>query len=122
MIRVFVGLFFLMLMWGVFGMSSQAEAVEYTGYSLRDPFHDEFYQAEESQSVVRTSEGVQSSSFVLEGVVWNSKRPQAILNGKIVELGGKIGDAEIVAIDKKGVKIRRNGQEFYLTVTKRGLG
>lgn len=120
MTRVFVGLFCIMLMWQVFGVSPQAEAVQYTGYSLKDPFHEESYKGEEGHGVVKTKEGVQSSSFVLEGVVWNSKRPQAIMNGKIVELGGKIGDAEITAIDKKGVKIRTRGQEFYLTVKREG--
>ena len=122
MTRIFVRLFFIMLMWQVFGVSPRAEAVQYTGYALKDPFHEESYKGEEGRGVVRVEEGVQSPSFVLEGVVWNSKRPQAILNGKIVELGGKIGGAEIVAIDKKGVKIRTRGQEFYLTVKKRGIG
>ena len=109
-----------MLMWGVFGVSTRAEAVQYTGYSMRDPFRDEFYKAEDGGRVVNAGEGVRSSSFVLEGVVWNSKRPQAIVNGKIVELGGKIGDAKITAIDKKGVKIQTKEQEFYLTVKREG--
>ena len=119
MTRLLIGLFCLMV-WQVFGVSSQAEAVQYTGYSLRDPFYDESYGVEEGRGIVKTQEGVQSSPYVLQGVVWSSKRPQAILNGKIVELGGKIGDAEITAIDKKGVKIRTRGQEFYLTVKREG--
>ena len=87
-------------------------AVQYTGHKFRDPF-GEALLVSETAGEARGS----VSSFALEGFIWNAKYPEAIINGEIVGVGGKIGPAEILAIEKKGVKIRVRGEEIYLQVT-----
>lgn len=86
-----------------------AEAVQYNGYNYRDPF-----QSEQQMVTGEAGKKINLKSLSLEGFVWNSDKPQAIINGKIVKRGSKIGNAEVVDIQKEGVKLRYQGQEFYL--------
>ena len=76
---------------------------------LRDPFNFD------GAALDKPSEPVSSSNFRLEGLIWRSDRPQAIVNGKIVEPGARIGAAEVLEIGEKGVKMRQNGKEFVLS-------
>ena len=57
---------------------------------------------------------ISNITFTLEGLLWESDRPQAIVNGRIVEKGGNVQGAEVLAIDQKGVRMRYKGQEFIL--------
>jgi hypothetical protein len=95
---------FLMAMF----QASAVQAVQYTGFQHRDPFTDPERQSDNDR------EGFSVRSLNLEGFVWNSGKPQAIINGKVVKEGGKIGDAEVLQIGKDGVKMRYRGQEFLL--------
>ncbi len=47
-------------------------------------------------------------NFQISALIWNSDRPQAILNGQIVGIGDTLDDWTIVSINKTGVKIRQN--------------
>ena len=51
----------------------------------------------------------------ISGIVWNTERPQAIINGKVVAIGDKVSDSEIIAIDKTGVEILYQGQKFNIS-------
>ena len=44
----------------------------------------------------------------------DSKNAKAVINGKMVQVGSKVDGAEIIAIDKDGVKVRQNGKEIML--------
>ena len=48
------------------------------------------------------------------GIIWNSDRPQAIINGKVVEMGDEVNGLKIVKIEKTGVEL---GQAEGLTKT-----
>jgi len=50
----------------------------------------------------------------ISGLIWNSDRPQAIVNGQIVEVGGTIDSWKITDISKKGVEISYNDQTFLI--------
>lgn len=59
------------------------------------------------------------SKFIVTGLVWNSERPQAIINGVIVNVGDKIKvdktpDVDIVSIKKEGIDIIFNGVKATL--------
>jgi hypothetical protein len=83
--------------------------VTYEGASIRDPFQ---WASEPVKAEARKAVG--EMTFTLEGLVWRSDRPQAIINGQIVGKGGKIGTAEILDITEKGVKMQAKGQQFWL--------
>jgi hypothetical protein len=44
--------------------------------------------------------------FLLEGIIYNPSRPFAILDGKMYETGGRIGDFEVVKITPDTVSLK----------------
>ncbi len=54
-------------------------------------------------------------SLKVTGLVWNSKRPQAIINGQVVSAGETIGDVKIVNIRPDGVDVLF--QDKIITIT-----
>lgn len=89
--------------------SEQTATVRYEGQ--RDPFG-----VPAVRNIIKpdVKNEISNISFALEGLLWETERPQAIINGKIVEKGDNVQGAEVLAIDKKGVRMRYKGQEFIL--------
>ena len=57
------------------------------------------------------------SFFHLTGTsILNDNQKYAFINRKMVELGGTIHGAEVIAIEEKKVVLRRNGHDFVLTL------
>ena len=52
----------------------------------------------------------------IQGLVWNTHRPQAIINDQIFEIGDTIAQAKIIGVEKSGVKIIYQEKEFLLPV------
>ena len=52
---------------------------------------------------------VTAPNLNISGLVWNSNRPQAIINGQVVSIGDTINDVKIVNIKKTGVEISYQG-------------
>jgi len=44
--------------------------------------------------------------FLLEGIIYNPSRPFAIIDGKMFEAGGRIGDFEVVKITPDTVSLK----------------
>lgn len=91
----------------VMTLPGPASAVEYTGKVHRDPFG-------ETVSATSVKDEIGAMGLTLEGVVWNTAEPRAIVSGKIVKVGGRLNGIEILDIGREGVKMRYKGQEFYL--------
>ena len=85
-----------------------AMAVEYTGRLFRDPFGEN--PAGESDQ----KDKVHATPSLLEGVFWSSGKPLALISGKIVQAGDKMGNAEVLEIRKDGVKMREKDRDYYL--------
>lgn len=49
-------------------------------------------------------------TFTISGIIWNSDRPQAIINQQIVDIGDTIAGAKITNIQKSGIDILFNGE------------
>ena len=105
-------------------MAAQAAAVEYTGAAHRDPFKSQLpvkQPAKTEEKLPIKNEPVTVDFLTVSGVVWNSERPQAIINGKVVTVGSEVGGAEVVAISEAQVQVRYKGQLFVLkTGNKKG--
>jgi hypothetical protein len=51
----------------------------------------------------------------ITGLVWNSVKPQAIINGKIVSQGGEIDGSKLIAVRKGEIDVLYAGQQFTLS-------
>lgn len=108
---------FMLLIWLAGARTAQAAEVRsadsskgpvYEGGSLRDPF------VPVNSVEPNKKKKVESIAYALEGLVWESRKPQAIVNGQIVQKGSLVGQAEVMDIDEKGVKMKLNGKQFWL--------
>jgi len=52
----------------------------------------------------------------LQGVIWNPRRPSAVINGKSLFVGEKVERAVVTAIEQDAVKVSFNGEERVLTL------
>lgn len=64
----------------------------------------------------RTSRDVrtQAPTWSITGVIWNSDRPQAIINGRVVDVGDEINDMQIVAIRNDGIDIEFGNEKMTI--------
>ena len=53
-------------------------------------------------------------TVTITGIIWNSDRPQAIINGKIVNIGDTILDLKITDIQKTGIEALFHGKSVTI--------
>jgi hypothetical protein len=93
--------------------------MEYKSDKLRDPFKN--YLTEEKPEPVTAETPVAErpqldlSKFQVTGIIWGGRMPQAIINGHVLTIGDKLGDVEIISIEKKGITISYGGEIFDLS-------
>jgi hypothetical protein len=46
----------------------------------------------------------------IQGIIWNTDTPQAIINNQVVKIGDRIEGVEIIDIDKQGIKVDYNDE------------
>ena len=63
---------------------------------------------------------IQPPDLKLQGILWGTARPQAIINRKIVSVGDTIENAKILSVSREGVMVSFNGQQYLLKSTTRG--
>lgn len=84
--------------------------VEYKSAGLRDPFQT-YIKVEEkkaSQPVETVNYSQQKNRFEglkVQGIIWGTKMPQAIINNRVYIVGDKIDDAEILSINDNGIEL-----------------
>jgi len=68
----------------------------------------------------KTSYGPKSEEprWKLTGIVYNSVKPLAIVNGKSVTVGESLGTAKVIEIRHKSVILEQSGERVTLTVFK----
>lgn len=52
--------------------------------------------------------------FTLSGLIWNTKKPAAILNGKIVAIGDQVSNWSVQEITKEGVHVMFENQSLWV--------
>jgi len=57
---------------------------------------------------------IEPPALILSGLVWNSSRPQAIVNGTIVRVGDEINGVTIIKIARDGVEGDFKDVKVYL--------
>lgn len=53
-------------------------------------------------------------SFNITGIVWNTDRPQAIINGQVITQGDTLSGAKIVSIRKSSIEILYQDTNFTI--------
>jgi len=85
------------------------EALKYTSDNLRDPFTLNLPQAPAASAQPKAL-----PQFKVDGFIWGSSIPQAIINGKVYGVGDTVESAKITKIDKTGVTILFNGSNYVI--------
>jgi len=94
--------------------------VEYKSGNLRDPFQtyiikEKKVKTPQTQAPTTLSKPeINFTELKVEGIIWGTKIPQAIINGKVYIVGDKINDAKIISIDQKGVNLSSAAGIFNL--------
>jgi len=84
--------------------------VEYKSNQLRDPFQTYIIKEKKVQAQVQDSGSlaqttIDPNKLKVQGIIWGTKMPQAIINDKVYIVGDLIEGAEILSIDKQGIKL-----------------
>ena len=58
----------------------------------------------------------QTPPLRLQAIVFNPKRPSALISGKTVFVGDKVGNSRVVAIDQESATIAGAGKTNVLTL------
>ena len=80
----------------------------------QDPFRSYTYRR---QVKPRAADNT-ALEWVLGGIVYNHNNPLAFVNNQTVHIGDKLGQATVVAIDKRTVTIEYRGQRIELKLNK----
>lgn len=86
--------------------------VEYKAEGLKDPFQGVKKKADEKspQETVK----VQLPVLTVQGIVWGSTLPQAIINNRVLKIGDTIEGARVIDVNKDGVTLFYGGQQYNL--------
>lgn len=79
--------------------------------ATRDPFN---FAGEGGVDKSKVRGEITEFQFTLEGLIWDSVSPQAIISGKIVKAGDEVNGAKVLEVTKNGVKMTYKGQAFIL--------
>jgi hypothetical protein len=91
---------------------NEVKKVEYTSQDLRDPFRSPFEMEKVLDKGVAPEAGL--SHLQVQGMVWSSKMPQAIINDTAVRIGEVIEGAEILDIRKEGIYVLYQGRQYII--------
>lgn len=88
-------------------------AVEYTAEGFRDPFQT--YEKAKKDLAVKQAAPKPPPPLNIQGMVWGSDIPQAIINGKVLKVGDTVDGVKITNIDKEGVEVFYVGQTYFIS-------
>jgi hypothetical protein len=93
----------------ILGWFAQAK-VEYRGAQYRDPFRDYLPKADLQKGKFQKQLG----NIKVTGLIWDTDRPLAIINGKVCAIGDTVAGAKVIDINKKGVFLDFQGEIYML--------
>lgn len=97
-------------------------SAEYTAPEEKDPLGlPDAFQNLISQLLTPKVEDITLPTLTVSGIIWGSKTPQAIINGKIIKEGDTLEGVEVLEIRKEGIVIFYKGREFTIAVAKANM-
>ncbi|MFY9402231.1 MAG: hypothetical protein WAQ07_02330 [Candidatus Omnitrophota bacterium] len=95
--------------------------IEYSADTLRNPFEQPLVLTEPEEDLSSKDKDIDIEksvpNLVVQGLIWGSSLPQAIVNNKVVKVGDVIEGADIIDINKEGVIVLFAGTEYKLSTT-----
>jgi len=86
--------------------------VEYLAENLRDPFREPRQDKNKEEGVSQTK----LPDLKVQGIIWGTDIPQAIINNKVVKVGDTIaGGVRVVEINKDGVSVFFKNRNYNLS-------
>ncbi|MFH1655930.1 MAG: hypothetical protein ABH954_04915 [Candidatus Omnitrophota bacterium] len=92
------------------GQETDSTQLVYTADQYRDPLKSWLPDKEIEVGPVGPArplrtEGPDGPRFIIQGMVWDTDLPQAIIDGVVYKVGDQFQDAKILEISKDGVKL-----------------
>ena len=69
-----------------------------------------------NSGVITPPQPPKAAPLRLQAIIFNPKRPSALVSGKTVFIGDKLGDARVVAIDQDSATLVSAGKTNVLTL------
>ena len=92
---------------------TDARRVEYTSEALPDPFESPW----ERQKVLTEEPptiGYDLPQLKVQGMVWGTEMPQAIINNTVVKIGEFVQGAEVIDIRREGIYVLYEGKQYIV--------
>lgn len=89
--------------------AQQPQEEEYNLSLSRCPFSGKAYAAKDTAAI---------TNLRLTGIVWDDKKPQALINSRVVQEGDSIGDFTVVKISSDKVTLAKGDKYFELKLAK----
>ncbi len=108
---------------GVSSAIVQRPKVEYTSGRDKNPFKS--YLPEKERKIKgpkKSNKSLTPPKLEVQGIIWGTSLPQAIINSKVVKVGDELEGAKISSISKDGVIIIFEETEFKLSSPGSGQG
>ncbi|MFC1703628.1 hypothetical protein ACFL1E_02440 [Candidatus Omnitrophota bacterium] len=101
--------------------ATEKTRVVFDSYDLESPFTPKLPEPAEVQPVEVQSQTdkplpreVVPPRFSIQGIIWNTDKPQAIVDNVIVGIGGLVKEAYILDITKEGIKVLYEDTLFFI--------
>ncbi|MCM8801485.1 MAG: general secretion pathway protein GspB [Candidatus Omnitrophica bacterium] len=94
--------------------------IDYLSENKRDPFDSPLKKKEDKEKL--GSKGVVSfpveelPDLKVQGIIWQGRFPQAIINNQILKIGDEIEGVKIVGIERDGVRLLFEDKEYKLSI------
>lgn len=113
------------------GAGKEIFKVQYTSHHLRSPFKSPFEtemglepkqkkepktkkKKEKSEKKSTPKAQVELPDLHVQGMIWDSDMPQAIINNTVLRIGESIEGAKLLDIRKEGVHLQYSGKHFII--------
>jgi hypothetical protein len=95
---------------------SKENKIAYTVKDEEFPFKSPFDETMEEE--VSGGDNILLPAMQIQGMIWKSSRPQAIINNKVYDVKDVIsvtgGEVEVKSVDKDGIHLIYKGKEFIV--------
>ena len=84
--------------------------------SKEDPFKNllQLYLYQMREAMPKEKATLPLPELTVEGIIWNTHMPQAIVNGDVVRIGDTIAGVTITNIEKQGITIDYSGESVLI--------
>ena len=91
-------------------------AVFYSSENFKDPFQSVIIEEPQGSQTeeIKPIETIELPDLKIQGIIWGTSAPQAIINNKVVKVGSSINDITIVDITGSEIIIDYKNQKFKL--------